>query len=106
MGTIFILQLERLWRILGCTHCRVWLLPPELNFQSQSEDPVNRNDLCHRIFRGTSRGYMKHRQFKKYFVTCNPAVPTPDPKVSSNWNIEKLVKQIMHISNQAMLIGK
>ena len=78
----------------------------EMKFSSQQEDPVNGNDLCHRIFGGKSKGNKRHRLFKTYFAACDPVVPTPDSKESPNWKVEKLIKQIMHISKQAMLIGK
>ena len=78
----------------------------EMKFSSQAEDPVNGSDLCCKIFGGTSKGKRRHAQFKKYFAVCDPIVPTPDVKLSPNWKIEKLVKQILHISKQAMLIGR
>ena len=78
----------------------------EMKFCSQHEDPVNGNDLCCRVFGGKSKGEKRHWQFKKFFACVDPIVPTPLVKNSSNWKIEKLVKQILHISKQAMLIGK
>ena len=78
----------------------------EMKVSSQSDDPVNDNNLCHCVFGGKSKGEKRHRLFKRYFAACDPVVPTPDPKVSPNWKVEKLIKQIIHISKKAMLIGK
>ena len=78
----------------------------EMKFCSQNEDPVNGNDLCFKVFGGKSKGKRRHAMFKKYFAACDPIVPTPNVKISPNWKIEKLVKQILHISKKAMFIGR
>ena len=94
----WLLVVKKSWHILAYSLQGVSPSPRiDMKFDSHANDPVNGNDLCHRVFGGKSKGVVRHRLFKRYFAACDPVTPTPDPKVSPNWKVEKLIKQIIYI---------
>ena len=50
----------------------------EMKFKSAVEDPVNGNDLVHRVFGGQSgKSERRHKHFKAFFACVDPLIPTP-----------------------------
>ena len=76
----------------------------EMKFSSQDEDPVNGSNLCHRVF--GKGGITRHKEFKAFFATCNPTIPTPPTTSHPNWKVDPLLKHMMRVSKGCILIGR
>ena len=78
----------------------------EMKFYTQAEEPANGNDACANAFGGHGKASHRHKEFKKYLAFVDPRKVTPSPKVAPNWKVEPLLRHIIHISRQAINIGR
>ncbi len=62
---------------------------PQINmkFKSQSEDPINGNDLCHERF--GKNAVKRHKHFKAFFSCQDPLIPGPSRKTHPNHKISQ-----------------
>ena len=61
-----------------------------MKFVSHSDDPVNGSDLCDNFF--DKNGVIYHKEFKSFFATVNPIMPTPPTSLHLNWKVDPLLK--------------
>ena len=79
----------------------------EMKFKSQTEDPVNGNDLVHSSFGGVAwKSIKRHRHFKSFFASVNPIQNVPPQDTHPNWKIHPLLKHMLKISKEAVFLGR
>ncbi len=79
----------------------------EMKFKSQVEDPVNGNDLVHRVFGGKSaKSVRRHKHFKCFFACVNPLIPTPSRDTHPNWKVHPLLKWMNGVNKKAVHLGR
>ena len=79
----------------------------DMKFKSQLEDPVNGNDLVHRVFGGRSaKSVRRHKHFKCFFACVNPLIEIPSRETHPNWKIHPLLKHMNEVSKKAVHLGQ
>ena len=73
-------------------------------FNSQLEDPVQGNDMCHNDFGPNAAE--RHVDFKRFLTLVDPRTPSPTRKLDPNYKINPLTKQLIHMSKKVMIMGK
>ena len=76
----------------------------DMKFSSQEEDPVNGNDMCHKVF--GKNGRTRYKEFKCFFASVNPLITPPPRERSPNHKIDPLLHHLLFISKKAMHVGK
>ena len=71
---------------------------------SQEYDPVQGNDMCNQAF--DSNAGERLIDFKRFLTLVDPRIPTPNRKKDPNFKINPIIKQLIHLSNKVMIIGK
>ena len=78
-----------------------------MKFESQVDDPINGNDLVHRVFGGkSSMAVRRHKHFKAFFACVDPLIPTPSRDTHPNWKIHPLLKHMNNVSMKAVHLGR
>ena len=76
----------------------------EMKFTDQNTDPVSGSTLCNRIF--GKQGVTRHKEFKAFFGSVNPLIPTPPTSSHPNWKIDPLLKHCMRVAKEAVILGR
>ena len=76
----------------------------EMKSTDQNTDPVNGSTLCNRIF--GKQGVTRHKEFKAFFGSVNPLIPTPPTSSHPNWKIDPLLKHCMRVAKEAVILGR
>ena len=75
----------------------------DMKFQSSQISEVNGFDFLSQKF--GPRAALRHREFKAFFTTVDPALPNP-PRIShSNWKVAKFFRHTIKISKECYLVG-
>jgi hypothetical protein len=79
---------------------------PQINkkFKSQHEDPVQGSNMCHEAFGVNAEE--RHTDFKRFLSLTDPLIPPPTRKADPNYKINPIIKQMVHVSLKAMIVGK
>ena len=64
----------------------------KMKFQPQHEDPVNGNDMCHKIFGKNAE--KKHKHFKTFFTIQDPLKPIPPKLTHPNFRVDSFLAWI------------
>ena len=68
----------------------------EMEFETQSNDPVNGNDLVNESFGGVpSKSTRRHAMFKAFFDVQDPRVLPPSKKTHANFKIDPFFKHLL-----------
>jgi hypothetical protein len=76
----------------------------EMKFRSQSQDPVNGNDLAHKAFGHNAE--RRHRHFKAFFSVQDPRVNPPSRKTHPNHKVDEFLLHIRKVSMEAWKVGR
>ena len=64
-------------------------------FNSQLEDTVQGNDMCHNNFGPNAEE--RHVNFKVFLTLVDPRTPSPTRKADPNYKINPLIKKLIHM---------
>ena len=79
----------------------------EMKFQSQTNDPVNGNDMVHEAFGGCPwKAERRHKHFKCFFASVDPILPVPSRNTHPNHKISPLLKHMIKVSKEAVCLGR
>ena len=76
----------------------------DMKMKSQSQNPINGNDLCHRVFGNNAA--LRLKQFKAFFALQDPLKDTPPRDEAPNHKIDPLLKHANKVSMAAWLPGR
>lgn len=76
----------------------------ELKFKPQREDELHGNDFVYQAF--GDGAWRRHRHFKCFFATQNPAIETPSKKKYPNWKVRPLIQWLNFINPKLWRLGK
>ena len=79
-------------------------LQVEVKLKPQVIDRVHGNDMVYSSF--GKKAQNRHREFKCFFATQNPMIPTPERKKFPNWKIRPLLKWINKVGPESWRCGK
>lgn len=79
---------------------------PQINmkFNSQQQDPVQGNDLVHRVI--GPGGVLRHKQFKCFFTTQDPTKPVPPRDTRPNHKVDAFLRHLQETSMSAWQLGR
>ena len=72
-------------------------------FKPQHEDPVNGNNLCHKVF--TRSGERKQKMFNAFFSCQDPMKITSQRKADPNFKVDNLLAHLQSISMEAWVLA-
>ena len=76
----------------------------EAKFASQAQDPIQGNDLCHRVF-GCDAD-RRHKQFKCFFSVSDPSKVTPPKSTHPNHKVNSFMRHVQEVSIEGWLLGR
>ena len=75
----------------------------EMKFQSTEQNEVNGNDFVCEAF--GKNAAQRHREFKCFFATVDPALPVPSRLSHPNWKVAKFFRHAIRISKECIHVG-
>ena len=76
----------------------------EMKFQSTAQNEINGNNFIDEAF--GSRAAERHREFKAFFATVDPALPVPPRDTHPNWKVSKFFRHAIRVSKSCFLLGR
>lgn len=76
----------------------------DMKFKNQTDDPVNGNDMVHRIFGPNAE--QRHKIFKAFLCVQDPMINIPPRKENPFWKVSSFLTWIQQVSVFAWSLGK